>query len=302
MDYEEIAAHFLTYSPAPTPVLPTSPARRLRDSVEAIATIGWWSRSAADSANALGHDFFDAYVWGRAASLGADVSAPVVVAAFGVFEAGLLGACYERARQVSSRDAVLAARSTGAAAGLAHATAGVDVQDIKALGLQLLAALGDLDVTARPLFGALRALTVPPDPHGRLWRAAELVREHRGDGHLAACVAAGLDPVEMNILTEVWLEYPVGEYSSTRGFSKERIALAVANLQARGWMTAEGTLSDEGRAGRENIEWATDRSQQSFIDALGSAVEDVIRMATVVSDAVVLAHAAPADPRKRAAG
>jgi hypothetical protein len=51
-------------------------------------------------------------------------------------------------------------------------------------------------------------------PSARLG-AAELVREHRGDGHLAAPVAAGLDVVTMNVLT-VWLGYPPGEYSATR--------------------------------------------------------------------------------------
>ncbi len=54
-----------------------------------------------------------------------------------------------------------------------------------------------------------------------------MFREHRGDGHLAACVAAGLDQVEMNVLTELWLDYPAGEYSGTRGFPHERVAAAV---------------------------------------------------------------------------
>lgn len=302
MDYDAIAAHFLTYSPAPSPRLPTSPARRLRDAVEAIATVGWWSRSAAESANELGHDFFDAYVWGRAASLGTDVAASVVVSAFGVFEPQLLTASYETGRSVSSRDAVLAARATGASAGLASATAGVDVHVVKEFSSRLFTAMESLDVAARPLFGALRALATPFDPHGRAWRAAELVREHRGDGHLAACIAAGLDPVQMNVMTEVWLEYPVGEYSATRGFSKERIAVAVSELQARGWMAADSTLTEAGRAAREAIEEATDESQRCLVEACGDDIETIITLGTTISDAVIIAHAAPADPRKRAAG
>ena len=72
------------------------------------------------------------------------------------------------------------------------------------------------------------------DPYGRLWRAADLVREHRGDSHVAACVAAGLDPVRTNVLTETWVGYPVGEYSGTRAWPEEVHAAAVARLEADG--------------------------------------------------------------------
>ena len=71
------------------------------------------------------------------------------------------------------------------------------------------------------LFAALRAQPRPDDPYARLWRAADLVREHRGDSHVAACVAAGLDPVRMGVLSEMWVGYPVGEYSGTRAWPPE---------------------------------------------------------------------------------
>ena len=212
MDYDAVAAHFLTPGPqpVPAPAVPSSTARRLRDALEPIATIGWWSREAAAAMVGLGHDFFDGYVWGRAASLGADVSAPAVVAAFGVFEPAMLTAVFAHGSSVSSREQILRARAAGAAAGLDAATADLDPLVITRLGDVLLPALADLDCTGRPLFGSLRGLPLPDTPAGRAWRAAELVREHRGDGHLAASVAAGLDAVEMNVLTEVWLAYPVG--------------------------------------------------------------------------------------------
>jgi hypothetical protein len=87
LDYQAVADRFLipTGPPVAPPVVPSSPARLLRDAVEPIATVGWWSSAAADRLDRLGHDFFDGYVWGRAASLGAHVSDSVVVAAFGVY-------------------------------------------------------------------------------------------------------------------------------------------------------------------------------------------------------------------------
>jgi len=142
---------------------------------------------------------------------------------------------------------------------------------------------------------------VPDGPYGRAWRVAELVREHRGDGHLAASVAAGLDAVTMNVLTELWLGYPPGEYSATRGFSPDRIEASVAGLRQRGWLGDDG-LTAAGRSARDAIEAATDRSQDALILALGDSIDTVITAASAIGSAVVAARAAPADPRKRAAG
>jgi hypothetical protein len=176
------------------------------------------------------------------------------------------------------------------------------VSTVDTLGRQLSDALADLDGAARPLFSSLRALPVPADPHGRLWRAAELAREHRGDGHLASCLAAGLGAPEMNVLTELWLDYPLGEYSATRGFPTERLTEAAEILERRGWLDAQHSLTTAGRTARASIEAATDASQAGLIAALGDDLDSVISSATTVGDAVLEAHAAPADARKRAAG
>ena len=304
MDYDEIAQHFLVPAGAVPALIepPSTAARRLSDVCEAVATIGWWSRPAAAGFLDLGHDFFDGYVWGRAASLGPSVSAPVVVAAFGVFDGAMLTAVFEHGRSISTHEAILAARAAGASAGLAAATADVDRTTVETFGDRLLAACDALDGLGRPLFGALRALPVPDDPYGRAWHAAELVREHRGDGHVASLVAAGLDMAESNVLTEVWLGYRLGEYSASRGLGPERLRVAADGLRARGWLDADDGLTGAGRAARDDIEAATDRSQQGLIDALGDDLATVIAQGTELTDAVLRAQAAPADPRKRAAG
>ncbi len=221
MTYDDIAAIFLAplAEPIAEPVLAATPARRLRDAVEPIATQGWWSRPAGEGLTALGVDFFPGYVWGRAAALGTPTAA-VVAATFGVFEPGMIAAAYEAGLASATRDDILAARSAGGAASV-DAIAGAD--ECAAIADPLLRALDGLDGLGRPLFSALRSLPVPSSPGGRLWRAAELVREHRGDGHLAALVAAGLDAVEANVLTERWLGFGLGEYSATRGFGTERV-------------------------------------------------------------------------------
>jgi hypothetical protein len=305
MEYSDVAAAYLTplTSDIAEPAVPDSAARRLRDVLEPIATIGWWSPAAGEQFAAADLDFLSGYVWGRAAALGPDVANDVVASAFGVFDSSMLGAGLDGARRIASHEQILASRAVGAGAGLAAATSSLPVADLERSTFRLRSALDTVDVTARPLFAALRALPVPDDPHGALWRAAEMYREHRGDGHLAACVSAGLDAVEMNVLTELWLDYPVGEYSGTRGFAPDRIDAAVASLADRGWVDADArTLTEDGRTARERIEQATDDSQRAIVAALGVDIDALINDLVPVADAVLAASAAPSDPRKRAAG
>ena len=136
MDYDTIAQIFLVPPAEPVlqPVVPSTPARRLRDALEPIATQGWWSRPAAERVTALGLGFFDGYVWGRAAALG-EPTASVVVSAFGVFEPVFLTAVYNQGRAVAARADVLAARELGATEsltsvlGLDRETVAADVAD-----------------------------------------------------------------------------------------------------------------------------------------------------------------------------
>jgi hypothetical protein len=299
VSYDDIAAVYLTplAEPIAPPVVSTSPARRLRDALEPIATQGWWSRASSDRLSALGLGFFDAYVWGRAASLGTPAPA-VVVATFGVFEPSLLTAVYSQGVAAAGRDDVLAARAAGAAESMATL---VSERDAAAIAEPLLDALAGLDGAARPLFSALRALPMPGTSAGRLWRAAELVREHRGDGHLAAAAVAGFDAPTLNVFTELWLGYGFGEYSGTRGFGAEQLGRALAGLEGRGWV-AGSSLTPHGLNARLALEAATDASQAALIDAIGDGIEEVIAAAEAVSARVLAAGAFPSDPRKRAGG
>ncbi len=127
------------------------------------------------------------------------------------------------------------------------------------------------------------------------------VREHRGDGHLAVLVGAGLDAVEANVFTERWLGFGLGEYSGTRGFGPAVLAAAVRILNERGWMDGDD-LTDQGREARAAIEAATDASQASLMAACGSALDDIVAGAALISDRLIQARSFPADPRKRAGG
>jgi hypothetical protein len=279
-----------------TSMVHETPARRLRDALEPLAAQGYYS--SRQPLEALGLSFIPGYVWGRASALG-EPSAGVVVAAFGVFEPTFLSAAYESGRATASRHDVLAARTEGATIMLSDVLG--DDPDVEALAELLLSETGGLSGAGRALFSGLRDTPVPETAHGRLWRAADLVREHRGDGHLAACIAVGLEPVEMNVLTELWVGYPLRAYSPTRGHAPEAVDAAIARLRRRGWLEGD-LLSPEGVAVRQGIEAATDASQEDLVASLGDRLAWAVEAASTLSKRLVDAGAFTDDERKRAAG
>lgn len=299
MNYEDLALTYLVPLSVPIdrPTLPVSDARRLRDALEPIATQGWWSRPVGELLDGLGLQSFESYVWGRCAPLGLPEPA-TVVSAFGVLEPSLITELYIQGKAKVSREAILRARARGATSAIASV---VDDDEADAISGPLIAALASLDGMGRPLFCGLRALPLSDSAAGRLWQAAEMVREHRGDGHIAALVAADLDAVEANILTELWCGYSIGEYTQTRGFGLDVIEAAKGRLVDRGWIEAD-SLTEAGLAARLEIEEATDRSQSRLIARLGDGCQDIIRRAEAVSERLLEAQWFPPDPRKRAAG
>lgn len=135
----------------------------------------------------------------------------------------------------------------------------------------------------------------------RLWRACEQFREHRGDSHVAVCVAAGLDAVEMNVLTELWVGMPFGSYSASRGWDQAALDAAAERLGALGWLDGL-EISAAGCSFRDGLEAQTDRLQQSIIDDLGPSVDDITAKLDDWSRRCIDAKAFPPNVFKRAAG
>ncbi|MFJ6755729.1 hypothetical protein ACIQNK_11995 [Streptomyces sp. NPDC091273] len=125
---------------------------------------------------------------------------------------------------------------------------------------------------ARTLYAAHADLPVPQEPHLRLWHATTLLREHRGDGHLAALLLAGLDPVEALVshtatgkgMTPKWLKVQ-------RGWEQADLDAAADRLRERGVLDAAGELTAQGTALREQLESDTDRLDAAPYQHLGEA-------------------------------
>ena len=153
----------------------------------------------------------------------------------------------------------------------------------------------------RILHAGLRALPWPEDPIGQLWHACTILREHRGDGHLAAYVAAGLTGLQANVLTEARVGWEPLSYTATRGWSPEAMEQARAELTARG-LLSDGALTAAGTALRDQVEQTTDRLVQPAIDAAGPELADAVARLDEWSQQVTEAGWFPPDPYKRASG
>jgi hypothetical protein len=300
VDYDAVVDMFFRPSPpgvVPRPVLDASPARRLRDAIEPLAMHAVWCRPTNERLAALGLDFFGAYVWGRAGALG-EPAAGVVVSSFAVFEPVMVTSAYEQARSVCDRGPMVEARTEGTIESLRRV---LDGEDVAPVARRLADAVAAADPTGRPLFAGLASQPWPDDPVGRLWRAGELAREHRGDSHVAVCIANGFDPVTMNVMTELWLGMPLGSYSATRGWTAARIEASANELRASGLLEGE-ELTATGRARRDELEAQTDALEQSIVDALGADADAVTARLGQWSDQCVRQRAFPPDVFKRAAG
>jgi hypothetical protein len=135
-----------------------------------------------------------------------------------------------------------------------------------------------LDIVGRPLFAAHAALEWPDSAHLQLFHAQTLMRESRGDAHIAALVLAGLDAVEA-LVTYV----PMGEgmneaaIRATRGWSDDAWDAAVARVQARGLLDADRALTEPGAALRQQIEDQTDAADVAAYLHLGDERSERLR-------------------------
>ena len=301
MQYDDAVAAFFAPRPPGTPlprvVQDATPARRLRDAAEPIAMHPVWSRRTNEHLAGRGLDFLTAYVGGRAAVLGA-VRPAVAASAFAWFEPTVVAAVVEAAWAVLPPEVLLAEREQATVQSLREVLGDDDPTPVADL---LADAAGTLDGTGRPLFAGVRDRGRPDDPVHRLWWACELVREHRGDSHVAAANAAGLGPVEMNVLTELWLGMPLLSYAATRVWGPEALEAAVTSLRRRGWLDGDA-LTDAGHAARDAVEAATDVQEEALVRALGEQCDEVCARLASWSERCVAAGAFPADVLKRAAG
>src|SRR5205823_9754343 len=135
------------------------------------------------------------YFASRSAALGTP-SPRLVTALFYGFAPRMVERALPDAWKLADPERVLGTRLELARSALAGHVDG-DLTDAADLLASVLAAL---DVAGRPLAAAHLDVPAPAEPLSRVWHAATVLREFRGDGHVAELVAAQVDGVECHRL------------------------------------------------------------------------------------------------------
>jgi len=232
----------------------------LFEPIHAVIYFTQEGRSAFEQAGLRG--FWRGYFAGRAAPLG-QVSSAVVTASFFGFAPGMVARAIPGIWELISPADALRTRLAGATGALRRLLPepGVTPQVAKAADL-LWRAAGELNCAGRVLAAANAALPVPDDGFtdlARLWQAATLLREHRGDGHFAALVAAGIDGCE-SIVLRCAIDLRREDLQPLRGWTDEEWDDARSRLADRGWVGPDGALTAAGREAHAAAEDATDRA------------------------------------------
>jgi hypothetical protein len=268
----------------------------LYEPVHAVTYFAPEARRAWEAAGLRG--FWRGYFAGRTAPLGAQ-DAPVVIATYFNFAPSFVRRALPSVWELITPAQALAAREAGAVAAIRRLV-GCRAGEPASESLQLAAGLlvgvvADLDWAGRPIGGPNAALPVPADPVARLWRAATVLREHRGDGHVAALVAAGLDGCEALALRVAVDAAQADEdlagsgpakssqagplvgrdqFLAIRGWTEAEWEQAADRLRDRGWLAADGRATSAGLTAHQAVEQATDLAAARPWSRLGAAGTD----------------------------
>jgi len=212
------------------------------------------------------------YFASRAAAMG-PVTAPVVVATFYNFNPELVAAAIPEAWRLASPEAILDARLQAAERALRRALpdealTSPDVKEAAELARRA-AESAATRPAGRALFAAHAALPWPDDPLLVLWHAQTLLREYRGDAHVAALLLYGVGPVEALVTHAASGEAPTAMLQDTRAWPEEAWAAAEERLRERGVLAADGSLTEAGSELRAAVEHRTDAASVDAYEALG---------------------------------
>ena len=270
-------------------------ARELWSLYEPIHAVVYFTeecRAAADDAGYKG--FWMGYFAMRAAPLG-PVGSAVVTAAFYGFHPSRAARALPAAWNIAGPAEALAARLAGVDAALRRVW-GTDLESDEvrqAADLAWEAAQG-CDTAGRVLGAGNQALARPDRPHLALWQACTTLREHRGDGHNAALIAAGIGPVHAHLLKIAAGETTPSSLRQGRNWPDDDWTEAADEMVDRGWVTVSGGLTGKGMATHHDVEQATDNASERPWRALGEArTKRLVDLLTPLAHDVIATGAFP---------
>jgi hypothetical protein len=202
-----------------------------------------------------------------------------VAAAFAVFNPAVVVPLVQMGWELTDATTICETRTQGAVGQLRrvlgdHPSGADRARDLLRRALQPLRPEG------RPLFAGQCSLEPLATPLADLWRAADTLREFRGDSHTIAWTSAGFDATEIGLLTELYWGLPLRTYVRTRAWSDAELDDAEQRLVDRGLLADGGQLTARGREAREQVERTTDAQCRPVVAALGDDLEELVSILT----------------------
>jgi helix-turn-helix protein len=268
-------------------------ARRFFDRFEPVHAVTYFSPESRAAFDGLGYrGFWMGYFAGRSAPLGI-VPTEVVTALFYNFAAGRVAKALPAAWEIAPPSAALRAREDSAVATLRRY--GLTDDGVRWAAELAAKAARNAPLDGRPLFAANAALPWPTQPLATLWHATTLLREQRGDAHVAVLASSGLSGRECNVLHAAAGRVPLAMIMRARDYDEEQWRHYQDRLAARGLLDGDGGLTDAGRRLKQHIEDTTDALALSALEGLGDAeVEELFMTLTPITRTVVAGGDVPA--------
>ncbi len=271
-------------------------ARRKWQLFETFHAVTYFDPEARSAAESLGVEgFWGNYVAMRSAPLGA-VGPDLVTAVFYGFHSDRIAATLPAVWETTTPDAVLAARLAGVDRALRRVwgESAAEDPDVRAAADLAWDAAQAADCAGRPLGAANRALPRPDEAHLALWQAATTLREHRGDGHIAALTVRRIHPV-----TAMLLKVGAGESEAEplrlgRKWATFEWQAAEMHAREQGLIDDAGRLTGTGAALHEAVEADTDSAAAGPWAHLGpDATAELERLLMPLAGRVVAAGLLP---------
>jgi hypothetical protein len=236
-----------------------SMARRMFELVEPVGAIPYTADEPNQAMFALGFtSYWDTYFAGRAAPLGL-TPAEVVDALFYNFAPGEVARHIPKVWRTTTPEAAFAARQIGCVKALRRILGDrvASPAFVRAAEL-LIKAATSAPLEGRPMYAALRAIPAPHDAVGRLFHAASLLREHRGDGHIAALMTEGVGGLEAHVLFALDMDIPADKFGRIHHLPQAQLAAVIDGMRDRGLIGEDGWLSKQGLEVKQRVEALTD--------------------------------------------
>jgi hypothetical protein len=225
----------------------------------------------ADVYGALGANGQGTYFAVRTAPMGAVPDAVILATFYNFSERAVRSAEIAKVWAAASPEVLQAARFRVVRQALDRARVSYSDAEIQEARTLIDPVVAGLNFAGKPLAAANATVPLPADPVAALWQQLTVIREWRGDVHISVLVANDVGPCECMVLQVGTGRFPLGITQATRQWNEQEWDAAIGKLAARGWVNADGSMTEAGSAAREQIELDTDRLCTSIWEPIGDS-------------------------------